>query len=153
MSMSIYQDRIIHLLAKMLALRPSIHPANRTKVEAYLHDVGWGVAHICVSFTPSQAAHTLFADKFQSYFDMQEEKILTKLRESRYDVDAVLAMNSGHTEQVSRLLIARSFYRSCGSIRYFSLWYTCSYRETTRGSNSPEPIYLTTTRCKMRTLP
>lgn len=95
--MTVYRDKINDLLAKMFALRPFVHPANRVAVNEYLHHVWWRVGQVCMSFTPFYPSDTSLREKFQSYTDVEEARIEKNLRDFNYTIDALdtLALITG----------------------------------------------------------
>lgn len=101
--MSIYAAKIGELMAKMFAILPNIKPLNRSSVDEYL-----GAIYMNITSLQDGVADTIVNDalqeKFQSYVDAEEARLLVNLDAVDYDLDAadtlVLVTGEGRIEKV-----------------------------------------------------
>ncbi len=99
-----YRDMIVHICAKMFAIRPHIHPANRNAVDKYLHSVWQKISTLTLSFVNTNQPDSL-EGRFKSYVEAEVKRLREGLETVRYDIDAMdtllLITGPGRTEKVS----------------------------------------------------
>ena len=103
MTTTSYARKIDVLFSKMFAIRPRIRTANRKAVDEYLDTVWRGVCDLTASFSRIYESDDL-QERFQSYVETEEQRLIEKLETIRYDVDAIdtlsLIIGSGRIEKV-----------------------------------------------------
>ncbi|KAM5543339.1 hypothetical protein V8D89_003213 [Ganoderma adspersum] len=83
-----YRDMIVNLFAKMFAIRPRIHPANRNTIEIYLQTVWQKIATLTLSFVNANQPDSL-QERFKSYVEAEEQRLRENLETFKYDIDAM----------------------------------------------------------------
>lgn len=103
MTTTSYARKIDVLFSKMFAIRPRIRTANRKAVDEYLDTVWRGVCDLTASFSRIYESDDL-QERFQSYVEAEEQRLIEKLETIRYDIDAIdtlsLIIGSGRIEKV-----------------------------------------------------
>ncbi|KAI0767714.1 hypothetical protein C8Q74DRAFT_1203793 [Fomes fomentarius] len=133
MTATYYRQKIVEICAKMFALRPHIHPANRNAVNKYLSNVWKKVATLTDSLVRWSWSDEQ-KGRFISYVDAEEQRLREGLETFKYDIDAMdtltLITGPGRIEKyvfpLMYLLLSRDFeiIRVCQSkvIHKDELW-------------------------------
>ncbi len=103
MTATYYRQKIVEICAKMFAIRPHIHPANRNAVNKYLSNVWKKVATLTDSLVRWSWSDEL-KGRFISYVDAEEQRLREGLETFKYDIDAMdtltLITGPGRIEKV-----------------------------------------------------
>ena len=103
MTMTKYRDMIVNICAKMFAIRPHIHPANRHAVDKYLQTVWQKITTLTLFFVNTNQPDSL-QERFKSYVEAEEKRLREGLETVRYDIDAMdtllLVAGPGRIEKV-----------------------------------------------------
>ncbi|PIL33838.1 hypothetical protein GSI_03544 [Ganoderma sinense ZZ0214-1] len=119
-----YRDMIVGLFAKMVAIRPHIHPLNRNAVDKYLNTVWQKVTTLTLSFVGADQPNSdSLQERFRSYVEAEEKRLREGLETVQYDIDAMdtvwLVTGPGRIEKhlfpLLWLLLSRDFeiFRLC----------------------------------------
>ena len=118
-----YRDMIVNICAKMFAIRPHVHPANRHAVDIYLQTVWQKISTLTLSFVNANQPDSL-QERFKSYIEAEEIRLREGLETIRYDIDAMdtllLITGPGRIEKVSRACSSGSGFRHCTNRVYYS---------------------------------
>ncbi|PIL33826.1 hypothetical protein GSI_03532 [Ganoderma sinense ZZ0214-1] len=108
-----YRDMVVNICAKMFAIRPHIHPANRHAVDKYLQSVWQKITTLTLSFVNTNQPDSL-QDRFKSYVEAEENRLREGLETVRYDIDAMDTLLL-HLFPLLWLLLRRDFeiFRLC----------------------------------------
>ncbi|KAM5543336.1 hypothetical protein V8D89_003210 [Ganoderma adspersum] len=108
-----YRDMIVNICAKMFAIRPYIHPANRHAVDKYLQTVWQKITTLTLSFVNANQPDSL-QERFKSYVEAEEKRLREGLETVRYDIDAMDTLLL-HIFPLLWLLLRRDFeiFRLC----------------------------------------
>ena len=134
-----YRDMIANICAKMFAIRPYIHPANRHAVDKYLQTVWHKITTLTLSFVNANQPDSL-QERFRSYVEAEEKRLREGLETVRYDIDAMdtllLVTGPGRIEKVVGGLVFSSWRHTdkntCRSISSLSCGFF--FAETLRSS-------------------
>ena len=100
-----YRDMIAMICAKMFAIRPQIHPANRHAVNKYLQTIWKKISTLSNSVIRTTQPESL-QERFKSYVEAEEQRLREGLETAKYDIDAtdtlLLVTGPGRIEKVSR---------------------------------------------------
>ncbi|KAM5533024.1 hypothetical protein V8D89_013292 [Ganoderma adspersum] len=117
-----YRDMIDNICAKMFAIRPHVHPANRCAVDKYLQTVWKRTSTLTSSFTTTYQCESL-EGRFRSFVEGEEKRLREGLELVKYQIDAMdtllLVTGPGCVEKylfpLLWLLLRRDFgiFRQC----------------------------------------
>ena len=109
-----YRDMAVEIFAKMFAIRPQIHPANRNAVDKYLQTVWQKLTTLTSSFICTYQSDAL-QDRFKSYVEEEEQRLREGLETVKYDIDAMdtllLITGPGRIEKASDVLVDGRYSR------------------------------------------
>ena len=119
MTATVYREKIVEICAKMFAIRPLIHPANRNAVNQYLDTVWKKVATLTSSLVGKTQTDAL-KGRFQSYVDAEEQRLREGLETFKYDIDAIdtlsLITGPGRIEKVTPSPSSPHLYAHCSAV-------------------------------------
>ena len=84
-----YCTKILDIFAIMFAMRSEVLPENRYWTDHYLNETFQVGAELTMSFRKPENVPDGLDAKFQKYVDHEEGRIAAKLREFKYDIDAL----------------------------------------------------------------
>ena len=103
-----YRDEVVEICSKMFAIRPYIHPANRSSVDKYLQTVWKRICTLTSSFATTYQSNAL-DERFRGYVDAEEQRLREGLETARYKIDETetlaLITGPGRIEQACQLLM------------------------------------------------
>ena len=113
MSACYYKTKIMDIRAKMLSVRPHLHPANRVGVYSYFYGVLKGVTTLTASVDDTYQTRSLWK-RFKSYVDGEESRLEQKLKDVHYNIDALdtlsLITGPGRIEKVgATIVVSKTF--------------------------------------------
>ncbi|TBU55048.1 hypothetical protein BD310DRAFT_934540 [Dichomitus squalens] len=83
-----YRDMMVEIFAKMFAIRPQVHPANRNAVDKYLRTVWRKLSTLTSSLVTTYQSDAL-QERFKSYVEEEEQRLREGLETVKYDIDAM----------------------------------------------------------------
>ena len=111
-----YRDMAVEIFAKMFAIRPQIHPANRNAVDKYLQTVWQKLTTLTSSFICTYQSDAL-QDRFKSYVEEEEQRLREGLETVKYDIDAMdtlsLITGGGRIERVCDCDLSAALSERC----------------------------------------